>query len=152
MKPMECHGCTVCCEIIGVKELGKKPYASCPRSVRGGGCLRYEARPGGCRDYECLYSLGILPAECRPDKVGILVDLTKPENSVVLATGIRALVAREVRPGAFDAPQGAALLDVLTDSHVVVLVRYQDDQTRHLIGPACLLQRIERFMASQEVS
>jgi len=50
-----CKGCTLCCKIVGISELGKPPGIWCPHCDAKRGCKIYEARPGECRGFYCGY-------------------------------------------------------------------------------------------------
>jgi hypothetical protein len=71
-----CNGCTVCCEVIAVHELGKPFYARCEHQ-REDSCGTYESRPQGCRDFVCSWAAGFLgdSESWRPDALGILFSL-----------------------------------------------------------------------------
>lgn len=75
-----CGGCTRCCEVVPVKEIGLKPFTRCPKlrdwtSAAGPGCSIYANRPYSCRAWSCLWLKSAqLPDEMRPDKSGIVVD------------------------------------------------------------------------------
>ena len=64
-----CGTCTACCDVIGVDSVGKPYYARCPHLDRdhpggggggGGACTIYADRPHTCREYRCLWHLGML--------------------------------------------------------------------------------------------
>lgn len=78
-----CGGCTACCEIVSVKELGLKSFhGGCPHlatvlHARGPGCSIYAGRPASCRGWSCAWLVG--PPEewrddLRPDRCGFVVD------------------------------------------------------------------------------
>jgi hypothetical protein len=75
--PRTCGDCTVCCTVMGVRELGK-PYAFPCHHLCDSGCSIYEDRPHGCVVFECLWRQGAVEGEgMRPDKWGVMfvVDL-----------------------------------------------------------------------------
>lgn len=68
-----CEECQVCCEIMGVSELGK-PYTTRCEHQCPAGCAIYDARPSGCRSFLCLWKMmGESPDDLRPDKSGIML-------------------------------------------------------------------------------
>jgi hypothetical protein len=76
-----CDGCTACCYIIDVPELGK-PYRTHCKHECEAGCALWQWRPGTpkgqpvvCANYQCIWSAGFGEEEDRPDKSRILVDL-----------------------------------------------------------------------------
>lgn len=113
-----CGECQACCEIVGVKSLGK-PYQrrceyQCPT-----GCAIYNARPTECVDYECLWKMHHeMPDDTRPDKSGILLQWDKGIG------GTMTLHVYETRPGAvFEMPHElAAWIDERSKQKDVLIV------------------------------
>lgn len=91
-----CDGCTACCTVKGVNEIGKPFYVKCVHELRGLGCDIYNDRPAGCRDWLCGYAMGGTPSgiEYRPDNLGVLFDQTN-------FAGDTYLTVFETRPGGF---------------------------------------------------
>lgn len=50
----ECSGCTLCCRVLGVKEIKKAPLVECVH-CHVFGCTIYETRPKECREFDCLW-------------------------------------------------------------------------------------------------
>ena len=48
----------------------------------GVGCKIYESRPKQCKDFQCGWSLGLVPEEWKPNKVGFVVTVEKEESYV----------------------------------------------------------------------
>ena len=72
-----CGPCTACCTAQGVKEgleTPKPPGVPCVHLSACGGCAIYKSRPKECRNYSCLWLLGIGPIEERPDLLGVLYE------------------------------------------------------------------------------
>jgi hypothetical protein len=130
-----CGGCTACCQIIPVKELGTKPFQGCPhvRSVihaGGPGCGIYPDRPRSCSEWRC----GWLENEdweddLRPDRCGFVVDVML---DLVLVNGVERPAAQLwVLPGHEDAherqPALAVILALLHEG-MSVLWRMQGDR------------------------
>jgi hypothetical protein len=76
-----CGSCTLCCELVAVREIAKKSFHDCPHR-RGPpaavpGCGIYASRPHSCAGWSCVW-LTSDPAEWRdeerPDRVGFVVD------------------------------------------------------------------------------
>src|SRR6185312_2632272 len=67
-----CGPCTLCCDAIGVPDLGKPFFARCSHLTDK--CGIYETRPEMCRAYRCAWHLGILGerVDRRPDHSGVL--------------------------------------------------------------------------------
>lgn len=72
-----CEECQVCCEIMGVSELGK-PYTTRCEHQCPSGCAIYGSRPPGCRSFFCFWKMmGVFPDDLRPDKSGVLLCFDK---------------------------------------------------------------------------
>lgn len=93
-----CGGCSACCEILGVPSLRKPPWRRCEHQCVTG-CANYSNRPDECREFECGWSVGHLGEDDRPDKLGLIFTLTKPDESGPW------LHVFEVVPGAYDQPR-----------------------------------------------
>ena len=52
-----CGSCTLCCTVMGVPELNKRPWDPCPHAAAGDGCAIYAQRPAGCRTFVCGWLL-----------------------------------------------------------------------------------------------
>jgi hypothetical protein len=102
-----CSTCTACCDIIGVRELGKPYYARCVHLQ--GGCGIYADRPETCRAYRCIWHLGPLgdKIERRPDNLGVMfqIDHEPPFGNV--------LEVYELRKGAMNTTEAWSLVDKL---------------------------------------
>jgi hypothetical protein len=69
-----CGPCSFCCKVLEISELDKKAGTWCEHCGDTGGCGIYAARPGICRDYECLWKGDRgMSARLRPDRVGALL-------------------------------------------------------------------------------
>lgn len=95
-----CGACSACCTIVGVESIGKPAGARCSfeRAIHPelGRCSVYATRPGGCRQYACLWLLGGLDNEAdRPDALGVMLDAYRtPDGSV-------GVIAHETEAGGF---------------------------------------------------
>jgi hypothetical protein len=68
----KCGGCTLCCTVAGINELGKPPMTPC-RHLKGRGCGIYPNRPKSCSSFACGWLLGNFDERFRPDKIGAYV-------------------------------------------------------------------------------
>ena len=65
-----CGECSLCCKLLGINELQKRPNSWCQHVVKGHGCGIYATRPHSCTIFECMWLLSPdAPEEHRPDKV-----------------------------------------------------------------------------------
>jgi hypothetical protein len=77
-----CGSCTLCCQLIGVAELGKNSFQDCVHRhgvlhTGGPGCGIYAARPRSCAAWACMWLRSDptdWPETERPDRVGFVVD------------------------------------------------------------------------------
>jgi hypothetical protein len=69
-----CGGCTACCTVVGVEELGKPYNCKCEHD-NGSGCAIYGKHPGSCKEFACFWAMGIFGdiPELRPDRLGVLL-------------------------------------------------------------------------------
>ncbi len=130
-----CGTCTACCTALGVLEIEKAPETPCKHQIAGG-CGIYARRPKTCREYSCFWRLGMMTAERRPDRFGVIFDALDHLE----LEGARVIFAREARPLAFDEPEVRRVMDRMAKTFVLVKLR---GDTRTLIGPAELREVVE---------
>lgn len=68
----QCNGCTVCCTVMAVVELGKPYYCKCEYQQQEG-CGIYKKKPQTCGYYECLWLASEI--DIHPRESGILYTL-----------------------------------------------------------------------------
>jgi len=137
-----CGGCTLCCTVLRVDELGKLGGTPCAKlRADAGGCGIYQSRPSICRRYRCLWLQGAFQEADRPDRIGAVLDL-------LTRAGTTHLAVREAAPGALDRSErlGAiagryrAFMPVhVTDAHDVM----NPDAPVRVLLPDGVEQRIE---------
>ena len=141
----QCGSCTLCCKLIPVEELSKKAGQRCQHVRAGKGCSIYARRPLSCREWSCLWLIGVQGddrqplALSRPDRVHYVID------EVPDIVRIRDDQTGEVRqidvvqiwcdPKFPDAWQDPALLDMLERVGIVALVRYDSEKGFGLFPP-----------------
>jgi hypothetical protein len=74
-----CDGCTLCCRLIAVAEIGLPSFTRCQHErsfpyAGTPGCAVYDRRPQSCRVWSCQYLLEGWPDDLRPDRCGVVVD------------------------------------------------------------------------------
>lgn len=87
----------MCCDVLGVPELGKPYFARCEHLTEKG-CGIYETRPVSCRDYHCIWLKGYGEDSDRPDRSGILVSAETAETEIVISV----FIVREINADNFD--------------------------------------------------
>ena len=55
----QCGTCTLCCKLLGIKEIDKPDWTWCKHCKPGRGCGIYETRPGPCQKFYCGYRQSI---------------------------------------------------------------------------------------------
>lgn len=68
----ECSGCSLCCTLLGIREISKPPDTECP-NCSGSGCNIYSTRPGECKGFNCSWLLGDTPEDLKPDKTHVVL-------------------------------------------------------------------------------
>lgn len=70
-----CGGCTLCCKVIGVREIAKPKDVWCAHCKIGSGCMIHASRPGACRAYTCRFLVDRkLDESWRPDGSGLVIN------------------------------------------------------------------------------
>lgn len=126
----QCGLCTLCCELLPVREIGVKAFQGCSlrRTIihaAGPGCSIYPRRPHACRAWSCGWLMSPdLGDEYRPDRVGFVVDVMK---DLVQVNGKDADAAQIwVAPGHeedWQLPAAHATIQALLEQSTVVLWR-----------------------------
>lgn len=132
-----CGTCTACCTVLGVAEISKAVGEPCPMlrgEGEGHGCQSYENRPPSCQDWSCLWLRGVLNGADRPDRVGVVLDMT---------TDGTKLVARESFPGGLE--KAESMLAGLTQRAVVFIIRC--DGKREVRGPLHMQSEVAGLIA-----
>jgi len=155
----ECGSCTACCTVLSVDELGKPEGTPCTHLCERG-CAIYRQRPESCSGFFCWW-LGegakevakkmrragykeiarILRDDERPDQLGVLFYLAA-DSGFSRATGIGMLLVRETRPGAFDEERARSVIDRVSKTRLVCLVRGED---RIFGGPPHLVATAQQY-------
>jgi uncharacterized protein len=101
-----CGECTLCCKLpeivwptdppVGRPPLNKPMNTLCQYCVEGKGCTIWPERPISCAGFQCLWLMGFMGDDMRPDKVGGFFDVQ----------GQYLLLLRDpVRPDPLDDPR-----------------------------------------------
>ena len=86
-----CGTCTLCCSVMAVHEDGvdTKYGEDCVHLRKRRGCAIYETRPGVCKAWSCLWRLGILPEDMRPDKVHAILEVQSPPDDKAIVVHVQ---------------------------------------------------------------
>ena len=111
-----CGTCTLCCKTYANHEL-KKPEATwCVHARKKAGCAIHDKRPVECRAFSCMWLMGMLPEDARPDKVGVVLDVMPNDLQNAFLHGImrekRFVFLRVTQdfPGAWRRPRANDML------------------------------------------
>lgn len=145
-----CGGCTLCCKLLGVRELKKPAGTRCKYQRLSKGCTIYARKPASCAHYSCRWLLGNDTADLpRPDRCHYVVD-PMPDfvRMVNNATGeLQAnveVVQVWVDPGYPDAHRDPALRRYLLrrgKEGVAALIRYNGSDAFALFPPQMTEER-----------
>ena len=71
MQVRECGDCNMCCKLPEIPSINKKSYSWCKDCNIGEGCNIYKKRPQKCKEFVCLYVLGM--TDLKPNKCGFFM-------------------------------------------------------------------------------
>lgn len=67
----ECKECTLCCTLLGIRQLNKPAYKTCQHCTDG--CSIHSIRPTECIEFDCAWLQGIVPLELKPSKTHVVL-------------------------------------------------------------------------------
>jgi Fe-S-cluster containining protein len=143
----DCGTCDVCCWALAISQLKKPAGKPCLhlRALPLGGCGIYDTRPKVCRDFLCLWKLGVTAEANRPDKLGVFLVAEQ-------VGGVPWIWAKEVRTGTVERLRDN--LGVLANQIELPIVIGDPGSPRldNILGPnrlalfAALCERIRRSL------
>lgn len=140
-----CGGCTLCCKLVPVEELGKPANHRCKHQRFARGCLIYAKRPFSCREWNCLWLAGTEDGGAlqlsRPDHSGYVLDevpdiVQVRDNVTGKVVDTLDVLQVWVDPKRRDAWKDPALLAMLERQSVVALIRYSATEGFTLFPPS----------------
>lgn len=132
-----CGPCKVCCRVIGIRELEKPPGVQCkhvnPNMAHPKiGCTIYENRPGGCRDFLCLWAEGgpqnLITDDDRPDQLGIMLWSFRSQ------TGKPVVGIAEAKPDALGRPRVQRIVDEISHAGFEICFMFYDGKVTSVPG------------------
>lgn len=127
----ECGGCTLCCKLVPVRELGKPALQRCKFQVTGKGCRVHQQPekgfPRSCWLWNCGWLMGAPGTEkmSRPDRAHYVID---PMADFVRQDGEPVPVMQVwIDPKYPDAHRDPALRALIELHDAATLVRYGND-------------------------
>jgi len=137
MPDRSCGGCTACCQVVPVRELGLKAHQGCPHirdilHAAGPGCGIYSKRPRSCRLWNCGWLESDWADDLRPDRCGVVVD---PMLDLIKIDGVerpaaQLWVLRGHEEDYQKDPALALILAILRTGGVAVIWRLPDGMGR----------------------
>ena len=80
-----CTGCTMCCKLLGIKELEKPQQNWCSQCNIGVGCKIYDSKPDECSTFFCGYLLNTSIGEAwRPSHCRMVLNYEAHANRIVI--------------------------------------------------------------------
>lgn len=75
----KCGECTLCCELLPIKWLGKPMNTPCIHCDAG--CLIHDTKDPECSGFDCMWrESGIDNDKLRPDRCGVVFEKTDDDN------------------------------------------------------------------------
>lgn len=144
-----CGTCTACCSALAVPEVRKEQDTACPHLAARGGCGIYAERPSSCRAFSCVWLRGVVPAQYRPDRTGVVFDVTEVRGGSDLP---QAMVAHELFPGASRDGDGYQACRFFVQAGLAVIVREYGSDNRRVMGPPELVRRYQAAILTRKVA
>ena len=76
----KCLDCNMCCKLPEIPSVNKKSYSWCKNCKIGEGCNIYETRPQKCKEFVCLYVMGL--TDLKPNKCGFFIFPEREESTI----------------------------------------------------------------------
>jgi hypothetical protein len=152
-----CGGCTLCCKLVPVEEIGKKAGHRCKHQRHGRGCMIYAVRPISCREWSCMWLTGTendKPVDLsRPDHAHYVIDtvpdIIRATNNVTGEVTQLDVMQIWCDPKFPDAWKDPALLAMLERQGIVGLVRYDSDRGLTVWPPSSVTDGQWHFTETQ---
>jgi len=93
MTERKCGGCTACCKTHAVNSISKPAGVWCNHCEIAKGCLINTQKPQACRNFKCLWLNGFFSEQERPDKTGVVADISEPpilNQKAILLLGLQS--------------------------------------------------------------
>jgi hypothetical protein len=138
LTPRDCGGCTFCCKIMRVQDAPAPPAVKpggkwCASCEVGKGCRTYETRPKACREFSCLWRLGVGTEAMRPDRSRVILTGT-PRTAAGLFL-VAHLDERETEGREWTGDMGRYLKAVAAKGVHVFIGRGPHHRTLHSTNP-----------------
>ncbi len=155
----ECGDCEVCCTVMGVDIIGKKPMIPChylhktvtlgPLQLTGcasyddppklHGCSIYDTKPECCTEFKCLWLHGAVGNDDdRPNQLGVMFDYLRSADTIAKVGNI--IIAYEVTPGALSTERVQYWIKKMSEKMPIILNYLGGKKT--ITGRKSLLDKI----------
>jgi hypothetical protein len=139
MTKRNCGGCTLCCRLVPVAEIGKLAGQRCAHQRHGKGCAVYQTRPLSCSGWSC----GWLKDEddagelSRPDRAHYVIDQRPDFVTMVIGEEEQKMPVLQIwcDPAHRDAHRDPALRRYLSGGPVAALIRYNSSDAILIVPP-----------------
>jgi len=116
-----CGDCSLCCKVMAIPEIPKDDGVWCQHICKNHkGCGIYETRPQVCRDFLCMWRMGMTgpgtsPKHMRPDRCGVVFGQGTREDII-------GAYVDPARPNAWRKPRVWEVIEnlVMADFNVVL--------------------------------
>ncbi len=130
-----CGGCSACCYAPRIKPLDLDHFTHCQHETPIG-CAIYSTRPQVCRDFQCLWSRGMvvpgIPKELlRPDQLGMFIGTNFHDD-----TWGSMLACLEAFDDGLTRPLANMVIGLLSREQLVLLMTREEQR---LVGPPKLV-------------
>ncbi len=80
----ECGSCTLCCKLLHIPEFDAPAGIWCSQCNPKKGCNIYGNHPKQCKEFQCLWTLGVDKEENRPDKSKMVMKFVLAKQDKIL--------------------------------------------------------------------
>lgn len=144
MTGRKCGDCGACCVVLGVAGF-KEPCVTCqhlkPRGTNRCGIYGSPEKPEDCSTYQCGWLQGLLGPNDRPDRLGLIFELSVQDECAVVT-------AREVWTGAADGAVAARVLDGMSTKSAIIVVRFNSSNRKLLCRDYEIVKKLRPRLAN----
>ena len=141
-----CSGCTLCCKLLPVRELGKGAGKHCQHARSGKGCAVYHktGMPRSCTIWSCRWLAGDDTADQRrPDRSHVVIDIMPDfielvDNETGTRTNVEVvqLWVDPDYPTAWQSPQMRAYIERRGLEGKATIIRFSNDKAMTVFPPS----------------
>lgn len=144
MSNRKCADCGACCTVLGVAGF-KKPCVTCqhlkPRGTNRCGIYGKPEKPEDCSSYQCGWLQGLLGPDERPDRLGLIFELSVQDDCPVVT-------AREVWHRAAEGANAMRVLDGMSTKSAIIVVRFNSESRKLLCRDYEIVKKLRPRLAT----